>query len=137
MVGSPRPAQNAGERAEAPAGMESERVSAEPWTLNGSLPDTTFAPPASCQRELLLSKSPPGASVYAAGSSHRRNGCPGVEGHDVAAVAAVPAEAGPMHNAPASAVAARASTVSRRRDVAAVAIVLPLVRVATGRSEVV
>src|SRR5581483_11386850 len=46
-----------------PAGSESECDSPFPWTSNGSLPLTTFAPPASVQPVSELSKVPPGTSV--------------------------------------------------------------------------
>src|SRR5919197_1971460 len=63
----------AGLVAELPAGSESE-CEPPPLTLNDSLPDTTDAPPVSVHPAAPPSKSPPGARVYWAKSSHFVNG---------------------------------------------------------------
>src|SRR5688572_23467394 len=48
-----------------------------PERLKELFPDTTFAPPESCQPAAPASKPPSGARVYGSGSMKRRNGCCG------------------------------------------------------------
>jgi hypothetical protein len=60
-VGSPSPTQLTGEIAVLPAGRTSDREWPAPPTFQGSLPETTFAPPMSVHPD--ASKLPPSTSL--------------------------------------------------------------------------
>ncbi|HKR99340.1 MAG TPA: hypothetical protein VJU79_07480 [Candidatus Dormibacteraeota bacterium] len=61
-----------GDRADDPAGRDSEDEPSVPVAAYGSLPATRLAPPVNVHVE--LSKAPPGASSYLAKSNHGANG---------------------------------------------------------------
>src|SRR3954454_7256371 len=103
----------AGLVAVAPAG--SEREEEPPATFQGSLPDTTFAPPDSVQACVAGSNEPPGTVVYEALSPNPANGVLSAFASQLRAVdTSSPAFAVGATIATAVATAARARVLTRR-----------------------